>query len=200
VVLRESCGVFGAYTPERDVFPILYWGMISQNHRGHQSHGFSTYNRKKLETYTGLGLIPMSLETEQEMQIPFLRGQLGVANVRYATSGQNGEESLMKDAMPTHIEEGGKSVTLSFNGNVVNISQLQNYLRIGDGNSDAYALTLLFLRKLIETEDLRESAKECMEKIDGYFSITGLTNDGTLFAFKDPYGVKPLCYGYSNGD
>ncbi len=200
MVLRESCGVFGAYTPERNVFPILYWGMISQNHRGHQSHGFSTYDRKKLETYTGLGLIPMNLETKQEMQIPFLRGQLGVANVRYATSGQNGVESLLKDAMPTHIEEGGKSVTLSFNGNVVNISQLQNYLRIGDENSDAYALTLLFLRKLIETEDIRESAKECMEKIDGSFSITGLTDDGTLFAFKDPYGIKPLCYGYSNGN
>ncbi len=200
MILRESCGVFGAYTPGRDVFPILYWGMISQNHRGHQSHGFSTYNGKKLETYTGLGLIPMNLETQREMQIPFLRGQLGVANVRYATSGQNGVESLMKDAMPTHIEEGGKAATLSFNGNVVNISQLQNYLGIGDENSDAYALTLLFLRKLIETGDIRESARECMEKIDGSFAVTGVTDDGTLFAFKDPYGVKPLCYGYSKGD
>lgn len=184
------------------MFPLLYWGMISQNHRGHQSHGFSTYNGKTctLETYTGLGLIPTNLETEGEMQIPFLRGELGVANVRYATSGQNGGASLMNDAMPTYIEEGSKSVTLSFNGNIVNISQLRNILGIGDANSDAYALTLLFLRKLIETEDIRESARECMEKIEGSFSITGLTNDGTLFAFKDPYGMKPLCYGYSNGD
>jgi amidophosphoribosyltransferase len=142
----------------------------------------------------------MSLETEGETQVPFLKGHLGVANVRYATSGQNGVGSLMRDAMPTHIEEGGKSATLSFNGNVVNISQLQNYLGIGDDKSDAHALTLLFLRKLIETEDIRESARECMEKIDGSFSITGLTDDGTLFAFKDPYGVKPLCYGYSNED
>jgi amidophosphoribosyltransferase len=200
--LKESCGVFGACTPGRNVFPLLYWGMISQNHRGHQSHGFSTYNGKAsmLETYTGLGLIPMNLETDFEMRIPFLKGELGVANVRYATSGQNGVESLMSDAMPTYIKQAGKSVTLSFNGNIVNISQLRNYLGIGDEKSDAYALTLLFLRTLIETEDVRESARECMDKIDGSFSIIGLTEDGTLFAFKDPYGMKPLCYGYSNGD
>jgi glutamine phosphoribosylpyrophosphate amidotransferase len=38
-----------------------------------------------------------------------------------------------------------------------------------------------------------------MKGIDGSFSITGITDEGTLFAFKDPVGVKPMCYG-CNGD
>ena len=48
---REKCGVFGIYSPDEQVFPYLYWGMLAQNHRGHQSHGFATYN-DGLEYYT----------------------------------------------------------------------------------------------------------------------------------------------------
>jgi len=42
--LNEKCGVFGAYSEKEDVFPYLYWGMLAQNHRGHQSHGFATFS------------------------------------------------------------------------------------------------------------------------------------------------------------
>jgi amidophosphoribosyltransferase len=38
-----------------------------------------------------------------------------------------------------------------------------------------------------------------MAGIDGSFAVTGLLDDGTLFAFKDPIGVKPLCYGKAKG-
>ncbi len=54
--LAEKCGVFGAQV-EGEVFPTLYWGMLAQNHRGHQSHGFATWNGD-IDCYTQLGLIP----------------------------------------------------------------------------------------------------------------------------------------------
>ncbi len=65
--LREKCGVFGIYSPDEPVFPYLYWGMLAQNHRGHQSHGFATYN-DGLEFYTELGLIPPIKEPGQAEQ------------------------------------------------------------------------------------------------------------------------------------
>jgi amidophosphoribosyltransferase len=37
-----------------------------------------------------------------------------------------------------------------------------------------------------------------MSVLDGAYSITGILDDGTLFAFKDPLGIKPLCYGFSD--
>lgn len=49
------------------------------------------------------------------------------------------------------------------------------------------------------TGSLHEAVKELMEVTDGAYSITGIMDDGTLFAFKDPYGIKPLCYGFSDG-
>jgi amidophosphoribosyltransferase len=46
--LREACGVFGIYDLKHgQVYPYVYWGLIAQNHRGHQSHGFLTYDGKQ---------------------------------------------------------------------------------------------------------------------------------------------------------
>jgi glutamine phosphoribosylpyrophosphate amidotransferase len=56
VSLSEKCGVFGA-SVEGEVFPTLYWGMLAQNHRGHQSHGFAAWDGD-IDCYTQLGLIP----------------------------------------------------------------------------------------------------------------------------------------------
>lgn len=53
--MRESCGVFGANVGPKEVFPYLYWGMLAQNHRGHQSHGFAVYN-DSIEVHRELGL------------------------------------------------------------------------------------------------------------------------------------------------
>jgi amidophosphoribosyltransferase len=69
--LREKCGIFGIYSPSEEVFPYLYWGMLAQNHRGHQSHGFATYN-DGLEFYTELGLIPPIKEPGQASKVKIL--------------------------------------------------------------------------------------------------------------------------------
>jgi amidophosphoribosyltransferase len=36
-----------------------------------------------------------------------------------------------------------------------------------------------------------------MLEIDGAFSVAAITQDGKLFAFKDPHGIRPLCAGHS---
>jgi amidophosphoribosyltransferase len=101
--------------------------------------------------------------------------------------------------MPIHIEEAGRGVALSFNGNIVNVRELQNRVGLDRDKSDAHALTALILRILSDSGSIVEAARACMDDIDGSFSIVGLTDDGTLFAFKDPIGVKPLCYGEAEG-
>jgi len=36
-----------------------------------------------------------------------------------------------------------------------------------------------------------------MQEIEGAFSVAGITKDGKFFAFKDPYGIRPLCAGHN---
>jgi amidophosphoribosyltransferase len=193
--LRESCGVFGTYSERDDAFPYLYWGMLAQNHRGHQSHGFATFDGE-ISCNTGLGLIP---PLEESNLARGLSGRVGIASVRYATSGSSDTESLQRDAMPIVVSDGVRSIAVSFNGNIVNIRSLQRRVGAPSNYSDSHALSLLMLQRLGETGSIAEAVRSCMRGIDGSFSITGVTDEGTLFAFKDPVGVKPLCYG-CNGD
>ena len=196
--LREKCGVFGIYSPDEQVFPYLYWGMLAQNHRGHQSHGFATYN-DKLEFYTELGLIPPIKEPGQESKVKQLPGKIGIANVRYTTSGSSDYAALCYDAMPILSAGKERSLVFSFNGNIVNVRELQEKVGVSKDTSDSHALAGLIIKKLEETGSLPKAVSELMGSVDGAFSVTGILDDGTLFAFKDPWGIKPLCYGFSDG-
>jgi len=195
---REKCGVFGAYSPDKDVFPVLYWGMLAQNHRGHHSHGFATCG-DGIEAYTSLGLIPTERAPGEESPVRVLGGRVGVANVRYATSGASGVESLMCDAMPLVVRGERRSVAISFNGNIVNVRELQERVGADRGSSDTHALGMLILQTLEQGGGVRDAARACMEGVDGSYSIVGVSDEGALFAFKDPVGVKPLCYGAGGG-
>ncbi len=196
--LREKCGIFGIYSPSEEAFPYLYWGMLAQNHRGHQSHGFATYDNG-LEFYTELGLIPPIKEPGQASKVKILPGRIGIANVRYTTSGSSDYEALCMDAMPIHSQGETSSLVISFNGNIVNVRELQGLAGVSSDTSDSHALAALLVQGYERNGSLHEAVKGLMEVTDGAYSITGIMDDGTLFAFKDPYGIKPLCYGFIDG-
>lgn len=196
--LREKCGIFGVYSPDEQVFPFLYWGMLAQNHRGHQSHGFATYDNG-LEFYTELGLIPPIKEPGKESRVKILSGKIGIANVRYTTSGGNEYDALCMDAMPIMSQGEKSSLVISFNGNIVNVRELQGLVGVSKDTSDSHSLAALLVQGYEETGSLPEAVKRLMEVVDGAYSIAGILDDGTLFAFKDPLGIKPLCYGFSDG-
>jgi amidophosphoribosyltransferase len=198
VELREKCGVFGIYSSDEEIFPYLYWGMLAQNHRGHQSHGFATFNQG-LEYYSELGLIPPIKEPGQESKVRQLPGKIGIGNVRYTTSGNRDFDALCHDAMPILSKGEQRSLVLSFNGNVVNIRELQVEVGISKEVSDSHVLAALIIKNLEKTKSLPNAVSGLMKIVDGAFSITGILDDGTLFAFKDPLGIKPLCYGFSDG-
>lgn len=195
---REKCGIFGIYSPSEEVFPYLYWGMLAQNHRGHQSHGFATFD-DGLEFYTELGLIPPIKEPGKDSRVRILSGRIGIANVRYSTSGSSEYESLCLDAIPIFSQGEKCSLVISFNGNIVNVRDLQELTGVSKDTSDSHALAALLVQIYDSTGSLYESVKKLMEVTDGAYSITGMLDDGTLFAFKDPMGIKPLCYGFSDG-
>lgn len=81
----------------------------------------------------------------------------------------------------------------------MNVRQLQELVRVSKDTSDSHALAALLVMGYEETESLPETVKWLMTVVDGAYSITGILDDGTLFAFKDPLGIKPLCYGFSEG-
>lgn len=196
-----ACAVFSAVDFERrPVFPLLYWGLRAQNHRGHQSHGFLTYDGS-FHVYKALDLVPKIKEREAQDWLKRLPGHVGAGNVRYTTSGKTDELSLQRGTQPLIAESGKLKVAVSFNGNVVNTAQLKREIsKAFPGFSyecDAELISRKLLIELLHRGDLASAVRACMEGIDGAFSVSGVTQKGTLFAFKDPHGIRPLCAGCS---
>lgn len=192
--LHESCGVYGIHVEEGKAFPYLFWGLLAQNHRGHQSHGFATLYGH-LHIHRELGMIPPLAGEELRELMERLPGGEGIGNVRYTTSGLADKDSLRRNAMPVVRSIDKLSIALSFNGNIVNIGELREDINLNEGLSDAHALTKLMLEGLIEEGSINEAVRLCMERLEGAYSTVCLIDDGTLIAFKDPLGIKPLCFG-----
>lgn len=193
---NEACGLFGAYDYEgRPIASSLYWGMLSQNHRGHQSYGFLTSDGE-FRIEKGIGLIPNGGERSIQ-KLQQLPGNIGIGHVRYATSGESGRD--LREAVQPFVDEfKGSRIAIGHNGNLVNKVQLSKSLQERFGTLSTSSDTELISKKLLqglESGDLTSAVELCMKDIEGSFSVVGLDQEGRLFAFRDPRGIKPLCYG-----
>jgi amidophosphoribosyltransferase len=128
-------------------------------------------------------------------------GSIGLGNVRYTTSGKCDDTSLLQGTQPVTASLNGLKLALSFNGNIVNTRQLRKETdKPFQGLTYSCDSDLVCRKLLLELEqrkDLTSAVRECMQNIDGAFSVAGITGDGVFFAFKDPHGIKPLCAGHS---
>ena len=198
----EKCGVFAVFSKiDEDVFPYLYWGLLSLNHRGHQSFGFATMCKGRIAAYRKLGLVPSISPRELPQWVKRLPGRMGIGHVRYATSGVMSKESLEKDAQPIVAERERFCLSIAFNGNLVNLSELSNLLgnkyKNNPGHFSDARIMVNLLASLFQNNDPIEAIKEYMKVAEGAYSVVGLTSKNELFIFRDPLGIRPLCYGHS---
>ncbi len=198
-----GCGIFGAINYDNQpVFPYVYWGLRAQNHRGHQSHGFLTYNNGKYFSYKNLDLVPKVKSNAINEWFARLPGSVGIGNVRYTTSGKCDDVSIVQGTQPVSASIDGIKLAVSFNGNIVNTLPLKkemfDHFPEAIYNCDSDLVCHKMLLALKETKSVELAAKAVMEGLDGAFSVTGITGDGEFFAFKDPHGIKPLCAGHDS--
>ncbi|MEM5834550.1 MAG: amidophosphoribosyltransferase [Candidatus Aenigmatarchaeota archaeon] len=192
--VKEACGVFAAYCFDEQAFPYVYWGLRALNHRGHQSHGILTYDGK-FNIYKALDLVPKISKEDAKKWEEKLRGNLGIGNVRYTTSGKTDKQSLIRGAQPIVVKDKELALATVFNGNIVNALEIKEEIGKVSYNCDLELLTGKLFLELKEKKDVCAAVKSCMEEIDGAFSVVGLNKKGEMFAFKDPHGIKPLCFG-----
>lgn len=197
-MLAESCGVFGAKCFNgRCVFDLLYWGLVAQNHRGHESYGFLTF-AKVFKRHVNVGLVPQISGERYSRWRDFLQGSVGIAHVRYGTSGSRSASSRLNDAQPLIASHGGVKVGFAFNGNIVNVNELRSRLKASAGfeaGCDAAVLSKILAMSI--EDGLMNGVERCMRNVEGAFSVVGLSPSGELFAFRDPLGIRPLSTGES---
>jgi amidophosphoribosyltransferase len=203
--ISEACGIFGAIStdPEVDVFPYLYWGLLSLNHRGQQSYGFTTLRKGRFVKREDLDLIPTD-PRDVEALGNALKGNAGISNARYATSGSSGIKHLEGGKQPLVVSSGERSIAVSYNGNIVNVSSLRNTLRKKFGRFRTDADTEILAKRLLlaleeHSGDYREAVGDVLDDVEGAYSVMVLDSSGDLLAFRDVHGIRPFCFGTKDG-
>ncbi|MCE9592652.1 MAG: amidophosphoribosyltransferase [Planctomycetes bacterium] len=199
------CGFIGIYGPDgTDVALEIYEGLIAVQHRGQDAAGITTYT-DSFHVKKGLGLV-RDVFNERNMQR--LRGPLGVGHVRYPTVGLGSDE----DVQPFHINF-PCGIAMAHNGNVTNFLELKTRLQRSGvrpgSNCDLEVILFVFARALSERvkpgtaplpEDVFAAVRAVYAEVKGAYSVCAILADGGMVAFRDPFGIKPICFGEKQTD
>ncbi len=180
------CGIFAVIGSEQAAAE-LYIALTHQQHRGQDASGIATSNGSSLKVFRGKGL---ALEVFDEETIKGLDGYMGIAHNRYPTAGCGD----MKECQPFFL---GK-IGIAFNGNIVNHAYMRKKLQsegvIFNSESDGELILHVF-SSAYDKGGFSNAVREVQEKLVGGYSVVGVIDGVGIFAFKDPYGIRPLLFG-----
>jgi amidophosphoribosyltransferase len=185
---RDECGVFGVYAPEHDVARLTYFGLYALQHRGQESAGMATCENGHITTQRDLGLVSQVFD---ERSLRALTGDSAVGHVRYSTTGTSGWDN----SQPVYRDD-RRPIALAHNGNLINAVELYNEL-VAEGvrfrsTSDSEIIAALISRH--PARRIEDATSEVMKKLAGAYSTVVMTEQAVV-AFRDPWGLRPLCLG-----
>lgn len=189
--LHEECGVFGVWAPGLDVARLTYFGLKALQHRGQESAGIAVGDGGTVMVRKDLGLLD---QVFSNADLSSLTGDLAIGHVRYGTAGAKSWES----AQPHLSTINDVIIALAHNGTLVNTDELRRQLiDLGVSfmsSSDSEVATRLIGYFTQRTSHLREGIRKTMELVRGGYAMT-LINEHALYAFRDPFGIRPLVLG-----
>jgi amidophosphoribosyltransferase len=188
---QDACGVFGVWAPGEEVAKLTYFGLYALQHRGQEAAGIAVSDGSGVVVYKDLGLVAQVFD---EPTLASLRGHLAIGHARYSTTGG----STWENAQPTiRSSSAGTTIALAHNGNLVNSAQLVREVAArgmdpdGSTSDTALVTTLLASHPDLSVE---AAALEVLPTLRGAFSFVFM-DETTLYAARDPHGVRPLVLG-----
>ncbi len=194
---RDSCGVFGVWAPGEEVAKLTYFGLYALQHRGQESAGIAVGNGRNVVVYKEMGLVPQVFD---EATLNSLRGHLAIGHTRYSTTGG----SRWENAQPTFRSTATGSAALAHNGNLTNSGDLAARVAAqaspadrsrkvkAAATTDTYLITELLAGH--PSRSLEAAALDVLPTLRGAYSLVFM-NETTLYAARDPQGVRPLVLG-----
>ncbi|MDX6275025.1 MAG: amidophosphoribosyltransferase [Frankiales bacterium] len=189
---KDACGVFGVWAPGEEVAKLAYYGLYALQHRGQEAAGIAVSDGSNVVVYKNLGLVSQVFD---EADLNSLEGHLAVGHCRYSTTGSSNWEN----AQPSFRASGGGGIALGHNGNLTNTAELAQTVRgrgVTDGGMGATNDSDLITALLAADPDrsLEQAALEVLPQLRGAFSLVFM-DEHTLYAARDPQGVRPLVIG-----
>lgn len=192
---QDACGLFGVWAPGEEVAKLTYFGLYALQHRGQESAGIAVGNTEQILVYKDMGLVSQVFD---ESTLNTLVGHVAVGHTRYSTTGG----SVWQNAQPTLGATPAGTVALGHNGNLTNTAELLELVRerVGTtsgelryGNTTDTALITALLGSY-SGQSFDENAADVLSRVRGGFSLV-FCDETTLYAARDPQGVRPLVLG-----
>nr|WP_232542271.1 amidophosphoribosyltransferase [Nocardia bovistercoris] len=199
---REECGVFGVWAPSEDVAKLTYYGLYALQHRGQEAAGIAVSDGSQILVFKDLGLVSQVFDEQTLAAMP---GHIAIGHCRYSTTGGVTWENAQPIFRTTAV---GSGLALGHNGNLVNTSELAGRARelglVGNSvsggrvqqaaaTSDSDVMTALLAHASTDSS-IEQAAMELLPTLRGAFCLTFM-DEHTLYAARDPHGVRPLVLG-----
>lgn len=192
------CGIIGIVA-NGPVNQMLFDGLTLLQHRGQDAAGILTCEADRLFLRKENGLVKDVFHTRHMRQ---LHGHMGIGHVRYPTAGCDSSA----EAQPFYVNA-PFGIALGHNGNLTNVDELRASVQKTDHrhintNSDSEVLLNVFAHELSavagdepDVEDVFTAISNVHRRAKGAYAVIGLIAGRGIFAFRDPLGIRPVCYG-----
>ncbi|HEY6423936.1 MAG TPA: amidophosphoribosyltransferase [Pseudonocardiaceae bacterium] len=187
---HEECGVFGVWAPGDEVAKLAYFGLFALQHRGQEAAGIAVADGSQVLVFKDLGLVSQVFD---EQVLSSLTGHIAVGHCRYSTTGS----TTWENAQPTfRTTATGSGLALGHNGNLVNTAELRDQAHEATRQgctTDSDLITGLLAAAAADT-GIEDAAQRLLPQLRGAFSLV-FCDESTLYAARDPHGVRPLVLG-----
>ena len=185
---RDECGVFAVYARGEDVAKLCYYGLYALQHRGQESAGIAVSNGRNILVTKEMGLVNQVFD---EARLAGMDGHIGVAHVRYSTTGA----STWDNAQPAFkVTPSGTGIALAHNGNLVNTVDLARTLGpVGDKCSSDSELLATMIAEDADVSMEESIARTCRQATGAYSLV--VMDETTIYGARDPNGFRPLVIG-----
>ena len=198
------CGIVGVIS-NGAVNQLIYDALLLLQHRGQDAAGIVTMQGTKCFMHKARGMVRDVFRTRN---MRGLLGTNGLGQVRYPTAGNAYSE---EEAQPFYVNA-PFGIVLVHNGNLTNALALKRELvdidrRHINTTSDTEVLINVVAHELASasrdqplTPDRVFAAVSAVHnRIKGSYAVVALIAGHGLLAFRDPFGIRPLCLGEGIG-
>ena len=194
------CGIVGVAS-NAPVNQLIYDALLLLQHRGQDAAGIVTQLDRKFFMHKAKGMVRDVFRTRNMRALP---GNNGLGQVRYPTAGNAFSE---EEAQPFYVNA-PFGLVLVHNGNLTNAHALKAELFSEDHRhinteSDSEVLLNVLAHEIdkatrglpLKPDDVFESVRRVHRRIKGSYAVISMIAGHGLLAFRDPFGIRPLCIG-----
>jgi amidophosphoribosyltransferase len=196
------CGIVGVVS-QAPVNQLIYDALLLLQHRGQDAAGIVTEQDRKFYMHKAKGMVRDVFRTRNMRALP---GDIGLGQVRYPTAGNAYSE---EEAQPFYVNA-PFGIVMVHNGNLTNAQGLKQELfqtdhRHINTDSDSEVLLNVLAHELekvsrgitLKPAEVFAAVKNVHKRIKGSYAVIALIAGHGLLAFRDPFGIRPLCIGRS---